>query len=122
MIHLEKCFVPPVVPSSGHLVFAHAGGVLLLSAMRGEKRSPAWWAPDGVSFVEAPMDFGSLALGDEPVVDRINDHHWTTQVTANGLAFFRTLPASFRPRSALGSSSVLWGIDPPSSGSSGSQI
>lgn len=35
------------------------------------------------------IDGSAVQLGGAPVLDRINDHHWASQVTASGLAFFR---------------------------------
>lgn len=57
--------------------------------MRGDPLAVAWWSEDGVRFEQAPIDGCAVGLGGAPVIDRINDHHWASQVTANGLALFR---------------------------------
>lgn len=103
--HAELCFVPDFKPDCGFNVFAHEGGVLLLPAMRGVVPGPAWWAEDGVHFVEVPIDGSAVGLEPEPKVNAINDHHWATDVSADGRAFFwhnhRMVSATIGPRVAF---------------------
>ncbi|APR79474.1 Hypothetical protein A7982_04821 [Minicystis rosea] len=80
---------PPDVRTNGYHVYAHDGGVLVLPAMRGVELTAAWWAPDGVSFVEAPLDFGSIEIGPKPVIDVLNNRIQAASATANGIGFFR---------------------------------